>query len=89
MEYGNYVSIDKNTDKVLKAINKDENNIYIISFPKILTRFIHDLNLTPQGLLIKPGKKYRPIWDGTYIIDHNSKYINMMMDNKKELEITY
>ena len=89
MEYRNYVSIDKNTDKVLKAKNKDEKNNYIIPFPKILTRFIHDPNLTPQSLLIKPRKKYRPIWDETYIIDHNSKCINIMMDNKKELAITY
>ena len=51
----------KNTDKVLKAINKDEQNNNIIPFPKILTRFIPDLHLTPQGFLIKPGKNDRPM----------------------------
>ena len=56
MKYGNHVSTDKNTENVLKAINKDENNNYIIPFPKILTRFIPDLHLTPQGLLLKLGK---------------------------------
>ena len=56
MKYGNHVSIDKNTDKSLKAMNKDEKNNYIIPFPKILTRFIPNLQLTPHDLLIKPGK---------------------------------
>ena len=51
----------KHTDKVLKAINKDEQNNNIIPFPKILTRFIPDLHLTPQGFLIKPGGNDRPM----------------------------
>ena len=56
MECGNHVSIDKNTDKFLEAINKNEENDYIITFPKILTRFIPNLYLTPQCLLINPVK---------------------------------
>ena len=87
MKNGNHVSINKNTDKVLKAINKDEKNNDIIPFPKILTRFIPDLHLIPQGLLIKPGNNDRTIYDGTFTIDHNSKCINMMMDNKKNLKL--
>ena len=81
MEYGNHVSFDKNIDKVLKAINQDEKNNYIIPFPKILTRFIPDFHLTPQGILIKLGENTRLIWNGTFTIDQNSKYINMMMYN--------
>ena len=87
IKYGNHVSTDKNTEKVLKAMNKDEKNNYIIPFPKILTCLIPDLHLTPQGLLIKLGKNDRSIWDGTFTIDHNSKYINMMMDNKTNLKL--
>ena len=47
MECGNHVSIDKNTDKCLEAINKNEKNNYIIPFRKILTCFILDPHLRP------------------------------------------
>ena len=57
MEHGNHVSIDKNTEHFLNAINKDEKNNCIIYFPKILRRLIPDLHLIPQGRLIKLKKK--------------------------------
>ena len=39
--------------------------------------------------LDKSSENDRPIWDGAFTIDHESKCIDMMMDNKKESDITY
>ena len=49
------------------AMNKEDRNQFIIPLPSWLTRFIRHLHITPQGLVIKPGKNDRLIWDGSFI----------------------
>ena len=54
--YGNHTRVDINIEKILKTINKEDRNQYIVSLPNILARFIPNLYVTPQGLVIKEGK---------------------------------
>ena len=65
--YGNHTSILKNIDKTSQAMNKEDRNQFLIPLPSWITRFIKHLHLTPQGLLTKPGKSDRLIWDGSFI----------------------
>ena len=55
--YGNHSSIDKDVEKTKKAMNKEDRNQYLIPLPSWLTRFIYNLHVTPQGLLVKKIKK--------------------------------
>ena len=65
--YGNHSSILKNIDKTTKAMNKEDKNQFLIPLPSWTAWFIRHLHLTPQGLLTKPGKSDRLIWDGSFI----------------------
>ena len=56
MRYDNYTTFKKNLDQVLKTLNKEDMNQYLLPFPNWLARFFKHLHLTPQGLLFKPGK---------------------------------
>ena len=70
--YGNHSSILKDPDKVSKVMNKEDKNQYLIPFPSWLARFIRNLHLTPQGLLVKPNKNDRLIWDESFIPNWHS-----------------
>ena len=59
--YGNHSSINKNIEQTMKAMNKEDRNQFLIPLPSWLTRFIRHHHITPQGLLIKPGKNDRLI----------------------------
>ena len=87
--YGNHSSILKDPDKTMKAMNKEDKNQYLITLPSWLARFIRHLHLTPQGLLWKPGKNDRLIWDGSFITNWQAISINMMLTNHTEPEIIY
>ena len=87
--YGNHTSILKNIDKVNKTMNKEDKHCYVIPMPNWLARFIPNSFYTPNGLISKPGKNDRLIFDGSYMIDWFSKPINKMVDTSKEPPITY
>ena len=70
-------------------MNKEDRNQYVLPFPNWLARFVKNLHLTPQGLLQKPGKNDRLIWDGSFQPTWDSKCINMMIDKKNEPELVY
>ena len=55
--YGNHITIAQNMSKVVKTMNKEDKHSYLMTLPSILARLIPDLKLTPQDLIIKPGKK--------------------------------
>ena len=87
--YGNHSSILKDSEKTMKAMNKEDRNQYLISLPSWIARFIRHLHLTPQGLLCKPGKNDRLIWDGSFIPNWQAISINMMLTNETEPQIIY
>ena len=87
--YGNHSSIDKNVEKTMKAMNKEDRNQYLISLPSWLARFVVHLHVTPQGLVIKSGKNDRLVWDGSFISHWLATCINMMLSQDTAPENIY
>ena len=87
--YGNHSTILKNVQKTNLAMNKEDRNQFLIPLPLWLARFISNLHLTPQGLLSKPGKNDRLIWDVSFIPNWHATSINMMLTHETEPEIIY
>ena len=54
--YGNHSPIDKEVEKTRKTMSKEDRNKFLIPLPSWLTRFIYNLHVTPQGLLLKKGE---------------------------------
>ena len=87
--YGNHTSIQQSLDKVIKTLNKEDRNQYLLPFPNWIARFISNLHLTPQGLLSKTGKNDCLIWDGSFQPDWESVWVNMILDRITEPTIVY
>ena len=88
-KYGNHTTITKNIAKVLKAINNETRHCYVIPFPRWIIPLCPNIHLTPQGLLIKPGKKDRMVWDGSHLPHWWSTCINMMQDRSRSPAIHF
>ena len=73
----------------MKTLNKEDRNQYIYSFPNWIARFIPNLYLTTQGLLLKTGKNDRLVWDGSFQSDWESVSVNMILDRITEHMIVY
>eukprot|EP00957_Ditylum_brightwellii_P020955 1579756-Ditylum_brightwellii.AAC.1 len=65
-------------EKVRKVMNKEDRNCYLITFPCWMTRFIPHIHVTPQGLIIKPGRNGRLVFDGSIKLNWDSKPVNSM-----------
>eukprot|EP00957_Ditylum_brightwellii_P020682 1559568-Ditylum_brightwellii.AAC.1 len=76
-------------DKVRKVTNKEDRNCYLIPFPFWMARFVHHIHVTPQGLIIKPGKNDKLVFDGSIKLKLDSKHINSMAHVKFEPEVTF
>ena len=70
-------------------MNKEEKYKYLIPFPVWITRFVPNLHLSPMGILIKPQKDPRFIFDGSFRIDADSVPVNEWPDVDKEFDLHY
>ena len=89
LTYGNHSSISKNVDKTMKTMNKEERNQYLIPIPSWVARFIRNMHITPQGLLIKKDKNDRLVWDGSFVPHWDAICINMILSQDTEPKIMY
>ena len=87
--YGNHATITKNKPLVDKAINKEEQNKWIIVLPSWLERFIPHLYLSPQGLIIKESKKDRLVFDGSFLVNPHSKCVNSFTTRNNEIPLKF
>ena len=87
--YGNHSSISYHMDLVKKSINKEEKHKYIIPFPTWITRFVPDLHLSPMGILVKPQKEPRFIFDGSFRMDAHAVPVNDWPDVSAEFDLRY
>jgi len=87
--YGNHKSISTRPDLVAKTLNKEEKNNYTIPFPIWIARFIPHLHVSPEGIIIKEGKKDRIIFDASFHIDYDSQAPNDWTSKYDEPTITY
>ena len=88
-DYGNHASVLKTPDLIKKALNKEHKYKYVMCFPGWISRFVPHLHATPQGIVIKPGKKDRIIFDASIKLDYDSYCINMATDKNNEPDILY
>jgi len=87
--YGNHASITSRPDLVQKALNKEERNNFIIPLPSWSSRFIPNLHLSPEGIIIKEGKKDRIIFDASFKIFPTSSCPNTWTSKFDEPPIWY
>ena len=89
LAYGNHPSLTNNVDKVHETMNKEDRKEYVLTFLAWLAHFIPHLALTPQGLLIKPGKNDHLVYDGSFMKDETTSPFNHHIDLANEPEITF
>ena len=87
--YGNHKSVSNNQTKIEKVMNKEDKHRYLLPLPCWLVRFVPNLHLTPQGLIIKPGKNDRLVFDASHLIKFYSVCSNMMTCPSVEHPIEY
>ena len=88
-KYGNHASVSKHLKKVEITLNKEERNKYVTVFPCWLERFFPNLFLTPQGLICKPGKKDRLVFDGSFTQSPTSTCLNHFTHTSDEIDLHY
>lgn len=86
---GNNPSINKHLEQVMKTMNKEERNCFVIALSGWMWRFIPHLFYTPQHLLKKLGKNDRLIFDATFRHDEDSIPLNMMTSTATELDCLF
>lgn len=88
-EYGNHPSMKANSTNVQKAMNKEERNKFVMVLPLWLERFIPHLHLTPQGILIRKGKKDRIFSDNSFLISPEAACTNQFTFPEAETNLEY
>ena len=87
--YGNHSSIKHKPELIRKALNKEDQHRFALPFPGWVSRFIPNLHLTPEGLIVRPGKNDRIIFDASFRMDFDSQCVNMWSNPDREPPIRY
>ena len=88
-QYGNHPTVNTYRNKIEKLINKEEKNKYIMVFPLWIHRFIANLHLTPQSVVVIPGKNNRLVWDRSFRLTETSTPLNDVTCLSNEPPIFY
>jgi hypothetical protein len=88
-DYGNHKSLTSNPMAFQQAMNKEDKQNYILTFPAYLKDYIPDLWLTLNGLIQIPGKKNRPIFDASFLLHAYSQVYNNLVSNDNEPTIIF
>ena len=80
-KYGNHTIMTKNIANVLNNIYNETKHYYTIPFSRWSILLCPNIHLTP--ILIKPGKKDRMIWDGSWLPFWWSVCINITQDQSR------
>jgi hypothetical protein len=87
--YGNHKTILSNPGLMEKAMAKEDARDNIFTVHRDLAIYVPHINYTPQGLLVKPGKKDRLINDSSFQLDRVSIPYNAFTDKRLEPRITF
>jgi len=82
--YGNHNTITNNPALVAKALVKEDTYNFFLPFPSWVVRFLYHLHLSPEGLVVKPGKTDRLVFDATFKIHHSSSSLNTTWTHVKD-----
>ena len=80
---GNNPSVNKKLPQVMKTMNKEDRNKFVIALSSWSWRYIAHLFITPKHILEKPSKKDRQLFDAAFMHDANSIPINMMTEDAR------
>ena len=70
-------------------MNKEERNKYVGVLPSWIERFVPHLHFTPQGLLIKPRKNDRLVFDASHRVTAESACVNDFTSPDNEIQLEY
>lgn len=87
--YGNHKTIEQNPEVAYKAIAKDYRQGYTLLMDDRLAPFIPHCHVTPQGILIKPGKKARIFFDSSFRPSAKAFAINDWTNPSTEPDTTF
>jgi hypothetical protein len=82
-------SIEKNHEAFRRAMNKEDKQDYVLTFPAYIKDYIPDLWLTRNVLVQIPGKKDRVIFDASFCIHAHSHPYNSCVSNEHEPNIIF
>ena len=83
---GNNPSINRKLAQVMKTMNKEHRNKFVIALPSWTRRFTPHLFITPQHNHERKGHKDRQIGDCSYMHDRDSIPINAMTEDAARTE---
>ncbi len=86
-EHGNNPSIVKKLDAVMKTMNKEEHNNFIIPLPAWIARFMPHIFLTPQHNLVKNRKKDQLIFNTAERPTMDTIPVNLMTSTNQGTEL--
>ena len=89
LAYGNHPTVEKNLDKVMKTMNKEDRKDHVLTFPAWLAPFIPHLMLSPNGFVIKRGKNDRLVFDASFMLHPLSRPFNNFIDLDDEPDIIF
>jgi len=87
--YGNHSSLDQHIELAMKALIKDDKRQYVLTFPRWISYCIPNYRQAPGGLIQKPGKKDRIIYDTSFQATPDSMPYNMVANKSNEPEIVF
>ena len=87
--YGNHSSLAQHKELALKALNKDDKRQLVLTFPRWISYCIPNYRQAPGGLIRKPGKKDRLIYDTSHQTSPESIPYNMVANKSNEPEIVF
>jgi len=82
--YGNHTTITTNPVLVAKALIKEDKHNFFLPFPSWMNRFFYHLHLSPESLVIKPGKSDRLVFDASFKINPTSLSLNTAWTHVKD-----
>ena len=89
LDYCNHSSLAENLEHTRKVINKEDRNSSILTLPRWMAPFIPDCGVAPQGLILKPDRKPRLVYDGSYQHSPTSIPYNWFINLANEPEIVF
>jgi hypothetical protein len=84
----NHPSICTKINQVMETMNKEERNNYVIHVPHWIWCFVPHCFITPQHILVKPGKKDCQIFDASRRYHWDSVPVNAMTSTPHDSKLT-
>lgn len=86
---GNQKSVLDHKPEVWSTMNKEEKHCHIIPFFSWVCRFANSAHHVPQGMVMKPGKDPRIVWDGSTKLLPDDIVMNDVVPVECEAPITF